>query len=160
MWNKMASCSTSSLAAQSTADDDAVAIQRDALLLPERQVGQMWPRHGVVSDLDRGVRLLPRLDAIQEVFDVRFAWDSAFKFVDRFGRDVVTGPRLRVDAVAVVVKDHCGLLALQENLPTVFVRVAVTERPSGEERRVLEGGAERVGNIGAFVYVDRALADG
>src|SRR5215813_7377179 len=144
--------------AASTASDKSITVERDAFLLPERQVGQMRPRNGVVSDLDRGVRLLPRFDAIQEVFDVRFGRDSSLVFVNRRGRDVRTVPRFGVDPVTVIVKRHRGLLPLEQNLPTVFVRVAVTVGPGGDERGVFVDRAEGVGYVGAFMNRDHSLA--
>src|SRR5262249_53783703 len=127
----------------------------------------MRPCNGVVSDLDRGVRLLPRFDAIQEVFDVRFGRDSSLVFVNRRGRDVRTVPRFGVDPVTVIVKRHRGLLPLEQNLPTVFVRVAVTEGPGGEtggpggdEGGVFVARAEGVGSVGAFMNRDHSLAYG
>ena len=79
---------------------------RFALLLVG-QVGQVRTAHRGMAHLDRGVRLLAGLDALQEVVHVRLGRDGSLEVVDR---RLVFRPRLLVDLEPIVVETIVPLL--------------------------------------------------
>src|SRR5215510_11971997 len=114
----------------------AIFTQHHAPFTPHRQIRQVRARYGGVAYFDRSVGFLTRPDAIQEILDVRFDRNPAPVFVDRLRGFVRTGPRFGINTIAVVIKFHRRLASLQNYLPAVVIRIAVTQGPGRHIRRV------------------------
>src|SRR4029450_4259343 len=99
----------------------AVVAEDGAFLLKQGDVGQVRSGHGIVTDLDRRVRILTRLDAFEEILNVRLGRGGPLILAGHRRRDLRPLPDLGEDAIAVVVEHHGRLLTLNKNLPAVLV---------------------------------------
>src|SRR5262249_12500342 len=97
-------------------------------LVAQRVLGQLRPADGVVAHLHRRVRPLARTQTGQEILAVRLGRQRPLHFLDRRPHRLVAAG-VRVKAITVVVQLQRRLVALENDVPTVLVRIGVRQGP-------------------------------
>src|SRR4051794_2927019 len=98
----------------------SVGTQVRAAVLVEGDVGQVRGADRTGADLNRRVRLLAGLHAIEEVLHVRLDRNGR---VHRLDRGAVRRPRLLPNLKAGLIDDHGAAVALKLDAPVIVVGV-------------------------------------